>query len=53
MIHQDLVEIAKAVITIDRYDSEARSGDAEHLLSRTADRAREVLLMLGEEFDHD
>lgn len=53
MIRQDLVEIARAVVRINDLESEARSADAEHLLSQTASRAREVLAMLEEGDDEE
>jgi hypothetical protein len=48
-IQQDLVEIARAVVLMNKYEMEARSGDQLRLLEETADKAREVLASLGEE----
>ena len=45
---QELIEIARAVILMNRYESEARSGDQLVLLEETAHKAQDVLAALGE-----
>ena len=50
-IDRELIEIVEAVVLINEYESQARSGDAGALLEKTAARARNILALLKENSD--
>jgi len=52
-IHQDLIEIARAVILMDQYESQLRSSDQLVLLEKTAATARDVLAKIKKEEEAD